>query len=273
MTIEMVFDLFQMLTAIALTALTWREIIKQKKEGASVVTLAFFAFSLVAVVMSDLYWIVFHVLRPESRMPMSASEIGECGFMLLLSASLSSLLNKDRRRADRGLRIAAALITFVFAACNTALWIGWNGSYMTNILSGLSVWALAAVCVFAVLQTRALSKPAFIAFFAALILLIALQGTTFFVPENVVAALDTVCSVLIFTGQFLFAVKLVHGFCVRAPEKSLFALSCSWVCFSLYALYMSSGYVYLAVFAVLTVAVVFAFFALLRLTRKKEANV
>ena len=262
-----ILNILQTLTGLALTGLVWR-MIARKKNGAFVLPLAFFAFAMVTLATSDLYWLAFTILRPETRMPFSATEIGECGVFLLLSASLSAALPKDLSR--RALSPATLLPALLFSACNTALWIGWNGSYLTNVLTGLALWALLAVCLSALVQTAALGKAGMTILGVWAFGLTVLQGSTFLAPENIRAITDAVCYVLIFAGYALLTVWILRGVICREPANRLLALTFSQTCLSLYALYMSADPMYSVVFFLMTVCIVFCFLALRRAAKEAE---
>ena len=50
----------------------------------------FFAFAIVALLLSDIYWLAYDILRPDSRMPFAANEIAEWAMFISLGAILAS---------------------------------------------------------------------------------------------------------------------------------------------------------------------------------------
>ena len=88
----------------------------------------FFMLAMMSFLLSDLYWIAYDVLKPDTRMPIAANEIGECAMILLLSAGLDVVLN-DKRKIP-----AEIVFTFLFIGANIVLWIAWSGEWLQDIL-------------------------------------------------------------------------------------------------------------------------------------------
>lgn len=89
----------------------------------------FFTFALVSLLMSGLYWLAYDLLRPDTRMPFAANEFGEIGGFLLLASALNAVFRGRFADARREIVCAA-----VFAAASTALWIGWSGEWVEDVL-------------------------------------------------------------------------------------------------------------------------------------------
>ena len=154
---------------------------------------ALFAFAITSVLLSDLYWLAYEILRPGTRMPFAANEIGEWAFFLLLGASLST-------RRPISFRSARADIVFavLFSAASAALWIAWSGEWVQDILTGASFGYFLCAVV-----SRAKRENAFSVFWRRLFVtvcavLIAAQSATFFVPDPLKKPLDLFCYALLF---------------------------------------------------------------------------
>ncbi len=91
----------------------------------------FFALAMMSFLLSDLYWIAYDVLKPDTRMPIAANEIGECAMILLLSAGLDVVL-KDKKKIP-----AEIVFTFLFIGANIVLWIAWSGEWLQDVLFGI----------------------------------------------------------------------------------------------------------------------------------------
>jgi len=100
----------------------------------------FFILAMASCFMSNLYWIAYDFLKPDTRMPIAANEIGECAMILLLSAGLELLL-KDKRKVP-----GEIVFAFLFIGANIALWIAWSGEWLQDILFGIPyvyfIWIL-----------------------------------------------------------------------------------------------------------------------------------
>ena len=74
-----------------------------------------FVLAMASYLLSDLYWIAYDILKPDTRMPIACNEIGECAIILLLSAGLESLLVDKKKIAGE------ILFAFLFIGANIAL--------------------------------------------------------------------------------------------------------------------------------------------------------
>lgn len=107
------------------------KIIRLIVDGKSVFLPFFFMLAMASCLLSNLYWIAYDFLKPDTRMPIACNEIGECAMILLLSAGLESLL-KDKERVSG--EIAFAIL---FIGANIASWIAWSGEWLQDILFGI----------------------------------------------------------------------------------------------------------------------------------------
>jgi hypothetical protein len=91
----------------------------------------FFALALSGTLLSNFYWFAYDILKPDTRMPMACNEIGENATILLLCASLDTIL-KDKRK------VASEIVFAIFfIGANIALWILWTGEWFQDILFGI----------------------------------------------------------------------------------------------------------------------------------------
>ncbi|MBR3071579.1 hypothetical protein [Fibrobacter sp.] len=90
-----------------------------------------FVLAMVSFLLSDLYWIAYDLLKPDTRMPIACNEIGECAIILLLSAGLDSLIGDKKKIAGE------IVFAFLFMGANIALWIAWSGEWFQDILFGI----------------------------------------------------------------------------------------------------------------------------------------
>ena len=120
-----VFNLF--FTAILLLVFlgTLRLLASEKRDARTVL----FAFAVASVLLSNLYWLAYDILRPGTRMPFAANEIGEWALFLLLGAAVRT--QPEAPSAKREVFCAA-----LFTAANVALWIAWSGEWIQDILTG-----------------------------------------------------------------------------------------------------------------------------------------
>ena len=93
---------------------------------------AFFTFAMIGLLLSNMYGVIFNILRPGKRMPFAVDEIAECASILLISAGLEVIIKKYKK-----INIGALVFSFLFIACNIALWIVWSGEWVQDIIFGL----------------------------------------------------------------------------------------------------------------------------------------
>ena len=125
--LEIIFTIFQSIILFVIISKAVRLII----EGKNVFLPFFFMLAMTSYLLSNLYWIAYDFLKPDTRMPIACNEIGECAMILLLSAGLESLL-KDKKKVPGEIAFA-----FLFIGANIASWIAWSGEWLQDILFGI----------------------------------------------------------------------------------------------------------------------------------------
>ena len=203
----------------------------------------FFLFGLISLLFSDLYWITYDFLRPGTRMPFAANELGENACFLLLGVSLNTVFRTGSARWEAGL-------TALFAGACTALWIAWTGEWADDILTGVCFGYLLCCTVRAIKLSGAFSRIHWLLLGAGAVILIAGQAATFFVPEPIRSAVDLGCYILMLLGiVFFFGLRAVCG---RAGIRQAIGLTFGCYCWSLCMLYMSAGVYYVIAYASVT---------------------
>ena len=91
----------------------------------------FIVLAMACCLLSNLYWIAYDLINPDTRMPIAANEIAECAAILLLSASLNSVL-QNRKKVP-----GEILFAFFYTAVNIVLWIVWSGEWFQDIFFGV----------------------------------------------------------------------------------------------------------------------------------------
>lgn len=92
-----------------------------------------YMFSLVSFLVGDIYWIVYDILRPGTRMPIAADEIAGCAGILLLSSCLKLRLDEK----TEGSHVGEIVFAVLYMSAHIALWIAWSGEWVQDILFGL----------------------------------------------------------------------------------------------------------------------------------------
>lgn len=206
------------------------------RQSGHAIPAVYLTFILSLWLLTDLYWVIYDFMRPESRMPFAANEIGEAAIFLLEGAMLAALVH-----GWKDYTCPQAMGALLFAACNVALWIAWSGEWVDDLFVG------AAFAVFLYQAARALAVHQSLASWewgllgAGCGLLILGQGLTFFVPEAAKAALDTACYGLLAAVTVWWAVKVIFALRKNADGVSLLCLVFAWLAWVVAAKYMSAG--------------------------------
>lgn len=201
----------------------------------------FFTFALVSLLMSGLYWLVYDLLRPDLRMPFAANEFGEIGGFLLLASALNAVF-LGRFASVRRETVCAA----VFVAACTALWIGWSGEWVEDVLVGFCFGYLFCVCVRSLKLTGVLSPFEWRVLNVLAPLLLALQGLTFVLPEPWRSAADYGAYAVTFSVLVCGLGKLIRLLRRGRDAAAQFALAAACFAWSVSTMYMSADYFYMA---------------------------
>ena len=256
MNMEVVFNLFFTAMLLLVFLGTLRLLGSGKREARMVL----FAFAVASVLLSNLYWLAYDILRPGTRMPFAANEIGEWALFLLLGAALNT---QSERLAPKREMLFAALFTIA----NAALWIAWSGEWVDDILTGAAfgyfLCSLAAQIklaeVFPAWEWRLLG--------VACPVLLAAQTAIFFVPEPMKQPLDLFCYCLLFA---VMAVLLIRGLrSLRSGEGASPAVLDAFAAYAWTTItqYMSSGWFYITALMLAALC-----FPLMLLALKKEVT-
>lgn len=112
------------------------------KKGKNGMFPAFYTFAMISMLLSDLYCLIFCILRPEERMPFAVDEIAECAMLLLLSAGIEALSGKRKKWMP-----GALLFTILYMTATVALWIAWSGEWVQSVLFGIPYVYLAYLLI------------------------------------------------------------------------------------------------------------------------------
>ena len=257
MNAEVILNLLQ----TAVLVFVFLETIRLLARSEHSVQLVFYGFAAASVLLSDLYWLAYDVLRPETRMPFAANEIGEWAMFLLLGAALTARHPIRFQSAKREL-VGAIL----FAAACTALWIAWSGEWVQDILTGVSLGYFLCALVSRIRLEAAFSTRDWLRLGSTCCILIVAQTAIFFVPGSAAKPLDLFCYVLLFAAALAFLVRAVLT--LRKEDSPTQGVCHAFAAFAwlITAMYMSSGGFYFAAFVLATLCLPLMLVAL-----KKEA--
>ena len=253
---EVVLDLIQT-AVLLLTFLGTVHLLGREKRAVRAVL---FAFAVVSVLLSNLYWLAYNILRPDTRMPFAANEIGELAMFLLFGAVFRT--QTEHPAAKREMLFAA-----LFTAANAALWIAWSGEWADDVLTGAAFGYFLCCLTGQIKQTGVFPAWERRVLGAACPVLIAAQTAIFFVPEPMKRPLDLFCYFLLFAVDALLLLRAVQslrkGSRSPSPVSEAFAAN-AWATITMY---MSSGGFYAAAMLLSALS-----FPMMLLALKKEVD-
>jgi len=217
---------------VAVILLSLRLIRRENRSMAAV----FFAFGGVSWLLSGIYWMAYTFIGTGERMPFAANEFGEAAGFLLYGSALYSIAKKDRPfwRED-------FLLPLLIMAGYMALWIGWSGEWLEDILTGAVFGYYLCRCCRALREEKALSRAEQTGLGALTILIPALEGLIFFVPEKAAAVLDTVCYLMMSVILVCFLLLNIRELRRRGQAGRRMALAFSLFAWAGSCMYMSAG--------------------------------
>ena len=65
--------------------------LKLIKESGRQLPAVFLSFCYTLWLLSDIYWVIYDLIRPDQRMPFAANEIGEAATILMMAATVNSV--------------------------------------------------------------------------------------------------------------------------------------------------------------------------------------
>jgi len=208
------------------------------KNGRSL-TAVHLSFCLALWLMGDLYWIVYDLMRPESRMPFAANEIGEAALFLMMAAIINSVMVGVTHPP-----IAYTIGAVLFSIGNMALWIAWSGEWLQDILIGtVFTWLLYSI-VRSLVDLRILSRWQWILLCILCIVLIAGQSLLFFVEDVAGIVIETGVYFTLLIGIIIFVYRLILSYREKDEPGKLITISFAMIAWVVLSKYMSEGSAY-----------------------------
>lgn len=109
--------------------------IRRMKNGRFTTPLLFYCLSMIAIVLSDMYWLLNLLLIKDSRLPFfNASDIAVIGLFVLLGTSCKNML-VTRQKPPVGLMVFG----MIWVALNIYVWYSWEGRIFNELLYGAAL--------------------------------------------------------------------------------------------------------------------------------------
>ena len=238
-------DIALQIAAIFLSAFIVLRAFPLLKSGKKIMTTALFIFAIVSFMLSIAYWLIYSLIRPGTRMPFAANEIGEIAWFLLLSSVLNTIFRERNKSAFKEIVFAA-----IFAIASVVLWIAWSGEWMQDIIFGFAFGYFLCVCVRSLEQVDVFNRIEWLVLGCSCAAIIIAQAGTFFVSDALVRPLDLLCYLMMFAVLIWLLVKSISVTRKGEDTEGAFAMSFVACAFGFSTLYMSSGWFYTVAFAV-----------------------
>ena len=227
--------------AVILTVLVIARLLPRIGIGKRTMPATLFLFAMVSVLFSYIYWLTYTLMRPNTRLPFAANEIGEIAVFLLLSATLEAVFREYKKPAKKEI-----LFTALFAAGSVALWIAWTGEWFQDIVGGFAFGYFLCICARCLKQTDVFRAVEWLGLGALLAALIIGQIISLFLSGAAKSAVDLGCYGVMFVVLVYILIKTIRHTARGGDIMGNLALSCTAYAISLSTMYMSEGWFYAA---------------------------
>ena len=244
--IDILLSIIDVLVCMGIVLVTVPRIRSGKTDS---VPLAFFVFALISTALSDVYWVIYPIMRPDSRMPIAANEMGEIACFLLLSSAV--------RLAFRNIHVSAKkeiIGTVLFSLAQIVLWIAWTGEWMQDIVGGAAFAYMLCVSAWALKQGDCLSNREWNLLGLSCFVVIGLNLIWFYAPENAKAAITMLPNLMAIVWLVVFLIKVTNAIRENLAAGKQIALAFALYVWSISTMYLGERYYY-------TVALVFSIIA------------
>lgn len=160
----------------------------------------FFTFAMISLLLSNVYYLAYDVLRPDQRMPFAVNEIAECAVLLFLSAGLEGEIADKAVKSVRIRRVPwrIVFIALIFMGAHISLWIAWNGQIIENIIFGLPYIYFLYLLIKGLKACNSFSKVEWGAVIAVNVVTIGLLIIALFEPPSIRFWIEKICYALMY---------------------------------------------------------------------------
>ena len=233
-------ELFSTGVIIATAILILFGCIRLYRNKSHTMTLVYFTFTVVSLLLAQLYWLVYDFLRKDVQMPFAANEFAEAALVLLLSSMLRTVFTKQ-------IRILSKTFAFsvLYAAANAVLWIAWNGDWIEALITGPAYAYFVVTAAIALKESDALKNWGYALIVGVASITTLMQAAELVFPETAFV-LDPATYVLMLSMIVVWSVWIARAFQRKAEPRVLMSLSVGALCWVFYTMYSCSGWWYIA---------------------------
>ena len=229
----------------------------------------FFAFAAGTILAGDVYWHAHLVINDLESPEFSAAEIAFAGaFMLLGSTIIAAFQTYDIKIKYT---VPGMIFGIAFVTANTLWWVGWNGGWLKDIITGVGVAFLVCTCIGAIMTLNMFSKKILITVTAAFVLLCVAETGTLFVSGIAVIILDII-RYIIWAGLLVFFVVKAVIFLVQKKEPESITVSITAYMIAVLIMYLSTDTIYMIANAVYNLIFLLVMLGVKQLHDEKEVQ-
>ncbi|MBR5944973.1 MAG: hypothetical protein IKZ94_08515 [Lachnospiraceae bacterium] len=257
---DIVLSSTQVIVAIPIIVLSGR-LMAKKEYG---LLPAYFTFAMVSYLLGDVYYVAYNILRPNTRMPMAATEIAECAMLLLLSAGIETI--SDIRAK---INWPALFFAIAFTGANIALWAAWSGDIPMSVIFGLPYVYYMYLILVGLYNSGAAELNKIAVCIVVMCLVVSLSIAALGADEYHYMILTNICYVfdyLILIWVFVRYIRMMLNKDPLCKSRALY-LSYTFHIGTLFVMFMSEGFMYSVATAVSILSLPMMFFAM-----KKELS-
>ena len=213
----------------------------ERRDTTRSMTALLFVFGSATYIITDLYWLAHLLVKAGATPLFSAAEIGIAGVFLLYGAALSVSGNNESGIEPKQLSLPV-IAAILFTAANTACWYGWNGGWIRDLITGVSMAYFLVVIVAGLYEREALSKKGWIITGILAATLMAFEAGSIFATGTWVPVLE-VCRYTLWVAGLVFIIIKMRQVWHSDAQKALF-FSFALFLWSVFILYLSSNTIY-----------------------------
>ena len=147
---------------------------------------ALFIFGLLNLLMCNLYWLAYDILRPDLWMPIAADEIAEAAANLLLAACLGIHMGKEKNK----FHLPEFAFTFLYMMANASFWAIWSEEWIQSFLVAIPYIFLLYRTICGLNRSGAATKLQKVMLLVPALLVIVLQYIRLTTDEETALVLD-----------------------------------------------------------------------------------
>lgn len=250
-----ILDLVRSIVLLVIFLLAFRQAGIRKNR----VSMVFFSLAIASILLSDLYWLAYDVLRPDTRMPFASNEISEWALFLLLGATLNV-----NNAGGFSTAWAEKLCVIIFTIGNVALWICWSGEWAQDILTGCAFGYFLWNLVEKIKWEDAFTDRQWILLGVDCLVLLLGQAGTLIGPQPLRQPIDYCCYVLMFATAGVFIARAIISLLKKSEPGRSIAHSFGAFAWIVVTMYMSAEPIYYGALSLSIICFVLMFIAMTR---------